>query len=191
MGVERRTFLPSSSIPSLSRIGDHFRLPYDPQMLPFIMEVSNSIEDQTVRMVAPAAKTDDAIPPTKILPRHTGGVSFVRRSCRRLFSPLLRVSIRTDGMAGNNYVLSGHFFSRLFLAIHQPGAIPTHVVVNLASPERRGLQRSSPLSRRNSARCKGAYSFLATRRSRPLWFWTFIMDYLFPVIKSITTGGTN
>ena len=169
-------------------------------MLPSIMEVSNSIEDQTVRMVAPAAKTDDAFPPTEILPRRTGGVSFVRRSCRRLFSPLLRVSIRTDGMAGNNYVLSGHLFSRLFLAIHQPGAIPTcvgmtiylrHVVVNLALSERCGLQRLSPLSRRNSARCKGAYPFLATRRSRPLWFWSFVMDYSFPVIKSMTTGGTN
>ena len=80
----------------------HFRLAYDPQMLPSIMEVSNSIKDQTVRMVAPTAKTDDVIPPTEILPRRTGGVSFVRRSCRILFSPLLRGSIRTDGMAGNN-----------------------------------------------------------------------------------------
>ena len=64
MGVERRTFLRSSSIPSLSRIGEHFRLVYNPQMLPSIMEVLNSIEDQTVRMVAPVSKTDDAIPPT-------------------------------------------------------------------------------------------------------------------------------
>ena len=118
VGVERRMFLRSSCIPSLSRIGEHFRLAYDPQMLPSIMEVLNSIEDQTIRMVAPASKTDDAIPPTEILPRLTGGVSFVRRSCRRLFSPLLRVSVCTNGMAGNNYVLSGHFFSQLFLAIH-------------------------------------------------------------------------
>ena len=122
MAVERWTFLCSSNIPSLSRNGEHCRLAYDPQMLLSIMEVSNSIEDQTVRMVALASKTDDAIPLTKILPERTGGVSFVRRSCRRLFSPLLRVSVCTYGMASNIYVLSGHFFSRLFLAIHQPGA---------------------------------------------------------------------
>ena len=127
MGVERRTFLRSSSIPSLSRIGEHFRLAYDPKMLPSIIEVSNSIEDQTVRMIVPASTTDDAIPPTEVLPGSTGGVSFVRQSCRRLFPPLLRVSVCTDGMAGNNYVLFGHFLSRLFLAIHQPGAIPTCV----------------------------------------------------------------
>ena len=146
-------------------------------MLPSIMEVSNSIEDQTVWMVAPASQTDDTIPPAEVLPRRTGGVSFACRSCRRLFPPLLRVSVCIDGMAGNNYMLSGDFLSRLFLAVQQLGAMPTcvritiyfrHVVVNLASSERRGLQRSSPLSRRNSTRRKGAYSFLAPRRSRPL-----------------------
>ena len=87
-----------------------WRLAYDPQMLLSIMAVSNSIEDQTVRMVAPASKTDDAIPPTEVPPGRTGGVSFVCRSCRRLFSPLLRVLVSIDGMASNNYVLSGHFF---------------------------------------------------------------------------------
>ena len=199
MGVERLTFLRSSSIPSLSRIGEHFGLVYAPQMLPSLMEVSNSLEDQTVRMVAPASKTDDAIPPANVLPGCTGGVSFLRRSCRRLLPPFLQVSVRADGMAGNNYTMSGYILSRLFLAIHQPGAMSTcvgiaiyfrHVVVTLASPEQRGLQRSSPFSRRNSARLKGAYSFLAPRQSRPLGFWTFVMDYSFLVIKSMTTAGT-
>ena len=102
MGVERRTFLRSSSIPSLSRTREHFRIAYDSQILSSIMEVSNSIEDQTIRMVAPTSKTDDAIPPIEILPGCTSGVSFVRQSYRRLFPPLLRVSVCTDGMAGNN-----------------------------------------------------------------------------------------
>ena len=193
-------FLRSSSIPSLSRIGEHFKLAYAPQMLPSLMKVSNSPEDQTIRMVSPALETDYAIPQAKVLPEGTGGVSFVRWSCRRLLPPFLRVSVRTDGMAGNNYVLSGHVLSQLFLAIHQPRAMSTcvgmtiyfcHVVVNLASPERRGLQRSSPFNRRNSARLKGTYSFLASRRSRPLGFWTFVTDYSFLVIKSMRTWGTN
>ena len=51
------------------------------QMLSSIMEVSNYIECQTVQMVAPTSKTDDAIPPVEVLPGRTGGVSFVRRSC--------------------------------------------------------------------------------------------------------------
>ena len=90
-------------------------------MLSSLMEVLNSAEDQTVRMVALASKTDNAIPPTKVLPGHTGRVSFVRRSFRRLLPPFIRVSVRIDGMAGNNYVLSGHVLSRLFLMIHQGG----------------------------------------------------------------------
>ena len=48
LGVERRTFLCSSSILSLLKIGEHIRLAYAPQMLPSLMEVSNSVEDQTV-----------------------------------------------------------------------------------------------------------------------------------------------
>ena len=113
-------------------------------MLPSLMEVSNSLEDQNVRMVVPASKTDDTIPPAEVLPGRTSGVFFVRQSCRRLLPPFLRVSVRTDGMTGNNYALSGYILSRLFLAIHQPGAMSTcvrmaiyfrHVVVNLASPE--------------------------------------------------------
>ena len=189
-----------SCIPSLSIIGEHFRLVYAPQMLPSLMEVSNSAKDQTIRMIALALETDDAIPPAEVLPGCTGGVSFVRWSCRRLLLPFLQVSVRTDVMTGNNYVMSVHVLSRLLLAIHQPGAMSTsvgmtiyfrYVVVNLASPGRRGLQRSSPFSRRNSARLKGAYSLLAPKRSRPLGFWTFVTDYSFPVIKSMTTGGTN
>ena len=49
-------------------------------MLPYPMEVLNYVEDQVVRMVAHASKTDDAIPPAKVLPGRIGGVSFVRRS---------------------------------------------------------------------------------------------------------------
>ena len=69
-------------------------------------------------MVALALETDDVIPPLEVLPERTGGVSFVRWSCRRLLPPFLRVSVRIDGMAGNHYVLSDHVLSRLFLAIY-------------------------------------------------------------------------
>ena len=70
-----------------------------------LLEMSNSVEDQTIQMVAPASETDEAIPPTKVLPGRTSGV---RRSYRRLLSSFLRMSIRTDDMAGNTFVLSGH-----------------------------------------------------------------------------------
>ena len=169
-------------------------------MLSSLLEMSNSVEDQTVWMVALASETDDAIPPTKVLPGRTGGVSFVRWSCRRLLSSFLRLSVRPRGMAGNTYVRAGHVLSRLFLVIHQPGAMSTgigmtiyfrHFVVHLALPERCCLQRPSPFSRRNSARLKGAHSILVPRRSWPIAFWTSVMDYLFLVIKSMTTGGTT
>ena len=55
MGVVWQTFLRSSSIPSLSRIGEHFRLAYTSQMLSSLMEVLNSVEDQTVRKVSPTS----------------------------------------------------------------------------------------------------------------------------------------
>ena len=112
------------------------------------MEVPNSAEDQAVRMVAPASETDDAITLAEVLPGCIGGVFFVRLSSQRLLPSILRVSGRTDDIAGNTYERSGYIFSRLFLAIHLRGAISTcvemtiyirHFVVNLASPERRGL----------------------------------------------------
>ena len=89
MGVERRTFLCSSNIRSLSRIGEHVGLIYAPQMMPPLMEVLNSLEDQTVSMVASASKTDDAILLAKVLPGRTDGVFFLRRSCQRLLPPSL------------------------------------------------------------------------------------------------------
>ena len=64
-----------------------------------------------------------------------------------------------------------------------------HFVANLASLEQSSLQRSSPFSRRNLARLKGAHSFLAPRQSQLLRFWTSVTDYLFFVIKSMTTRG--
>ena len=196
----RRTFLHSRIIPSHSRIGEHFKISYAPQMLLSPLEVPNSAEDQTVWMVAPMSKTVDAISSAEVLPGCISGASFVRRSCRRLLPSFLRVSVRTNGMAGNTYERSGHVLSALIMAIHQPGAMSTcvgmtiylrHLVVNLASLERRCLQRSSPFSRLNSARLKGAHSFLAPRRSRPLVIWTSVTDYLFLIIKSMTTGGTT
>ena len=171
-----------------------------PQMLPSPLEVPNSAKDQAVRMVAPTSKTDDAIPPTEVMPGRLGGVSFVRRSNQKLLPSLLRVSVCTDGMAGNTYEWFGHVHNRLILALHQRGAISTcvgmaiyirHFVVNLASLEQSSLQRSSPFSQRNSAQLKGAHSFLALKWSRPLGFWTSVTDYLFLVIKSMTTGGTT
>ena len=90
-------------------------------MLPSPMEVPNFAEDQAVRMVAPASETDDEISPAEVLPRRIGGVSFVRRSSRRLLPSIFRVSVRIDGMAGNTYERSGYIFSRLFLAIYQGG----------------------------------------------------------------------
>ena len=103
-------------------------------------------------------------------------------------------------MASNTYEWSGHVHNQLILALHQGGAISTcvgmaiyvrHFVVNLASPERSSLQRLSLFSRRNSARLKGAHSFLVPRQSQPLGFWTSVMNYLFLVIESMTTGGTT
>ena len=111
MGVGRGTFLRSSSISSLSRLGEHFRLTNAPQMLSSLLEMSNSVEDQTVWIVAPTSKTDDMILPAEVLPGRTSGVSFVRGSCQSLLSSFLRVSIRLDGMAGNSYVRSGHVLS--------------------------------------------------------------------------------
>ena len=143
-GCGAADFLRPRSIPSHSRIGQHFIIAYTPQMLPSPLEVPNSIEDQTVRMVAPASQTIDAIPPAEVLPGRIGGVSFVCRSYRRLLPSFLQVSIRTDGMAGYTYEWSGHVLSRLLLAIHQLGAMSTcvemaihlrHFVVDLASPE--------------------------------------------------------
>ena len=90
-------------------------------MLPSPMEVPNSAEDQAVWMVAPVSETDDEIPPAEVLPGRIGGVSFMRRSSRRLLPSILRVSVRTDGMACNNYERSGYIFSRLFLAIISGG----------------------------------------------------------------------
>ena len=58
-------------------------------MLSSPLEVLNPAEDKVVRVVAPAPKADDALPPAKALPGHPGGVSFVCRSSRRLLSSLL------------------------------------------------------------------------------------------------------
>ena len=49
----------------------------------------NSAEDQAVRMVALASKTDDVIPPTEVLPGRIGGVSFMRRSSQSLLPSIL------------------------------------------------------------------------------------------------------
>ena len=74
-------FLHSSCIPSFSRIGEHFKFAYAPQMLSSLLEMSNSVEDQTLRMVALASGAHETIPPAEVLPECTGGVSVVRRSC--------------------------------------------------------------------------------------------------------------
>ena len=113
----RQSFLPSSSIPPHLRIGDHFRIAYVPQMLPSFLEMPNSVEGQTVRMIVSASETDDTISLADVLPGRTHGVSFVRQSCLRLLPSYLRVSVRKDGMAGNTYMRSGYVLSRLFLAI--------------------------------------------------------------------------
>ena len=78
LGVVRWMFLRSRSILSHSRIGEHFRIAYTLQILPSPLEVSNSIEDQIVRMISPASETVDAIPPTEVLPGRIGRMSFVR-----------------------------------------------------------------------------------------------------------------
>ena len=80
-------------------------------MLPSPIEVSNSAEDQAVRMVAPALEIDDEIHPAKFLPGRIDGVSFVRRSSRRLLPSMLRASVRTNGMASNTYERSGYIFT--------------------------------------------------------------------------------
>ena len=96
-------------------------------MLSSPLEVPISAEDQAVRMVAPASKTDDAIPPAEFMLERFGGVSFVHQSSRRLLPSLLRVSFCIDGMAGNTYERFGHVHNRLILALHQQGAISTCV----------------------------------------------------------------
>ena len=179
LGVARQPLLHPRRLPSLSRSGELFGLGYGPQMLSSPMEVSNPAEDKVVRVVAPTLEADDSSPPAKVLPRRPNGLSSVCRSSRRLLPPLLRVSGRTDCMTGNTYEGSGHVSSRLFLAIHQRRAISTgvgmainlrYVVGNLASPERSCFQRSSPFSRCNSARLKGAHVFLEPRRFKPIGF---------------------
>ena len=72
-------------------------------MLSSPLEVSNSTKDKVVRLVALTPEVDDAFPSAKVLPGRPGGVSAVFRSSRRLFPSLLRVSVRTECMAGNNY----------------------------------------------------------------------------------------
>ena len=114
-------------------------------------------------------------------------------------APISSSSVSSHRWHGGQHLRAvGHVHSRLILALHQRGAISTcvgmaiylrHFVVNLASLEGSSLQRSSPFSRCNSARLKGAHSFLAPRRSRPLGLWTSVTDYLFLVIKSMTTGA--
>ena len=110
------------------------------------------------------------------------------------------MSVSTNSIVGSTYKRSGHVHGRLILAICQRGAISTCVrmaiyhhyfVVNLVSPQRSSLQRLSPFSRRNSARLKGVHSFLAPRRSHPFRFWTCVTNYLFLVIKSMTTRVTT
>ena len=143
------------------------------------LEVPNPAEDKAVRVVAPTLEVDDAVPPAKVLLGRPDGVSFVCWSSRGLLPSLLRVPIRTDGMAGYTCEWSGHVHSCLLLALHLRGAISTriglaiylcHSMVNLAPPKQSSLQRSPPFSRGYSARLKGAHVFLEPRRYRPLGF---------------------
>ena len=87
-------------------------------MLSSPLEVSDSAEDKAVRLVAPTSEADDVIPPAKVLPGRRDGVSSVCWSSRRLLPSFLRVSVRTDGMAGYTYEWSGHVHSCLLLALH-------------------------------------------------------------------------
>ena len=75
------------------------------------MKVQNPAEDKAVRVVAPTPEADDSFPPEKVLPGRPDGLSSVCRSNRRLLPPLLRVSGRTDCIAGNTYEGSGHVSS--------------------------------------------------------------------------------
>ena len=87
-------------------------------MLPSPLEVPDSAEDKTVRLVAPTSEADDAIPPAKVLPGLPDGVPSVCWSSRKLLPFFLRVSVRADGMASYTYEWSGHVHSCLLLALH-------------------------------------------------------------------------
>ena len=177
--MTQRPLLCPRYLRSLSRLGELFEFGYASQMLSSPLEVPNLAEDKAIRVVATTPEADDAFPPAKVPPELPGGLSSECRSSRRLLPPLLQVSFHTDCMAGNTYEWSDHDSSRLLLAIHQRRAISTgvgiaiylrYIVGNLASPERSRFQRSSPFSRCNSTRLKGAHIFLEPRRYRPLGF---------------------
>ena len=102
LGVAQWPFL---CLSSLSRLGEYSGLVNAP------LKVPNPVEDKAVRLVAPTSEADDTIPPAKVLPGRPDGVSSVCWNSRRLLRSLLRVSLRTDGMAGNTYVWSGHVHS--------------------------------------------------------------------------------
>ena len=91
-------------------------------MLSTLLEVPNPAEDQAIQMVAPALETDDAIPLAKALLERLGGVFSIPLKIP-LLPFLLRVSVRTDDMAGNTDEWSGHIRSQLSSWV--PYALPT------------------------------------------------------------------